>query len=175
MILSLVPTGAARECYACAMNEVVCRAAFSRCRRYRYALWREWDASKPRVLFIGLNPATADAEQDDNTMRRCQHYARAWGFGSMVVGNLFAYRTTWPRELKKAADPVGPYNDRWLRRLVREADLTVAMWGNDGNFLDRASRIKNRLPDLHCFKVTAQGAPHHTRGLRNGLQPVPFV
>ena len=83
------------------MTEIKRRASFSRCGRYRYALWREWDASLPRVLFIGLNPATADAEKDDNTMKRCMHYAREWGFGSMAVANLFAWRTTWPTELKK--------------------------------------------------------------------------
>jgi len=153
------------------MTQIKRKAAFSRCGRYRYALWRQWDAALPRVLFIGLNPATADAVKDDNTMRRCMHYARDWGFGSMAVANLFAWRTTWPSELKKADDPVGRYNDRWLRRLSREADLTVAMWGNDGEFLHRSREVKKRFPDLYCFRVTARGEPHHTRGLPNGLQP----
>lgn len=156
------------------MTAIVRQAAFSRCGRYRYALWREWDASKPRVLFIGLNPATADAEKDDNTMRRCMHYARAWGFGGMAVGNLFAFRTTWPAQLKKAADPVGKYNDTWLGKLVRQADMTVAMWGNHGAYLSRSVKVRQRFGDLYCFKVTRQGEPHHTRGLPNGLQPVPY-
>lgn len=153
------------------MDRVDRNAAFSRCRRYRYALWREWDANRPRILFIGLNPATADAEQDDNTMRRCMHYARAWGFGSMAVGNLFAYRTTWPAALKQARDPVGKYNDRWLRKLSRDADMTLAMWGNDGDFLGRAGEVSRSLAGLYCFRVTARGQPHHTRGLPNGLRP----
>ena len=156
------------------MDLIERKAAFSRCRDYRYALWRTWDASKPQVLFIGLNPATADASQDDNTMRRCMVYARDWGFGSMAVGNLFAFRTTWPSELKKARDPVGKTNDRWLRRLSKEAEMTVAMWGNDGSYLDRAAGFIKAYPDLHCFRVTAQGQPHHTRGLPNGLQPRPY-
>jgi len=157
------------------MDNIVRKAAFSRCKQYRYALWREWDPEKPRVLFIGLNPATADAQIDDNTMRRCMFYARDWGFGSMAVGSLFAWRTTWPSELKKAAEPVGRYNDRWLKKLAREADMTVAMWGNDGCYLDRATQIKNKLGGLHCFKVTSCGQPHHTRGLRNGLKPQPYT
>ena len=157
------------------MDAIVRKAAFSRCRRYRYALWREWDPAGPRILFIGLNPATADAEKDDNTMRRCLHYARAWGFGSMAVGNLFAYRTTWPSELKQADDPVGRYNDRWLCKLVRQADMTLAMWGNDGAWLDRSAQLASALGDLHCFKVTARGQPHHTRGLRNGITPQPYT
>ena len=157
------------------MVNVVRKAAFSRCGRYRYALWREWDPSKPRVLFIGLNPATADACKDDNTMRRCMHYARSWGFGSMAVGNLFAWRTTWPRELKKATDPVGRYNDRWLRRLSRQSALIVAMWGNHGSYLGRAAAIRKRYAGLHCLGVTSLGEPHHTRGLPNGLMPSAYT
>jgi len=156
------------------MSEIIRRASFSRCGRYRYALWREWDPAFPQVLFIGLNPATADAEKDDNTMRRCMYYARDWGYGSMAVGNLFAFRTTWPAELKKAKDPVGKNNDRWLRKLTRESDMTVVMWGNDGGFLGRSSKVLTGIPDPYCFKVTSRGEPHHTRGLSNGIKPSPF-
>jgi len=156
------------------MTDMIRRASFSRCGQYRYALWREWDSTLPQVLFIGLNPATADAEKEDNTMRRCLYYAKSWGYGSMAVGNLFAFRTTWPTELKKAPDPVGKYNDRWLGKLSVNANLVVAMWGNDGSFLGRAGKVIRRFPDLHCFKLTAQGQPHHTRGLPNGLKPRPL-
>lgn len=156
------------------MGVILRKAAFSRCRKYRYALWREWDASKPQVLFIGLNPATADAEKDDNTMRRCMVYARSWGYGSMAVGNLFAFRSTWPGELKKASDPIGQGNDRWLRKLTQSAELMVAMWGNHGSFLNRSEEVGKSLDNLYCFKITAQGQPHHTRGLTNGLQPQLF-
>lgn len=149
-------------------------AVISQCGKYRYALWRKWDDSRPEVLFIGLNPATADDKQDDNTMRRCMAYATSWGFGGMAVANLFAYRTTYPALLKKAADPVSPENDNWLRRLSAQAGMTVAIWGNHGSFLDRAERIKTELTGLYCLKVTSRGQPHHTRGLPNGLRPVPY-
>src|SRR4051812_15620668 len=67
-------------------------AEFSPCRRYRFALWRRWD-SGPQVLFAMLNPSTADETTNDPTIRRCIGFARAWGFGSLAVGNLFAFRT----------------------------------------------------------------------------------
>lgn len=156
------------------MSGIIRKAAFSRCGNYRYALWREWDSSLPQVMFIGLNPATADAEKDDNTMRRCMFYARDWGYGSMVVANLFAWRTTWPTELIKARDPVGKHNDRWLKKLSRQADRCVAMWGNHGSFMGRSSKVENLFDDLYCLKITRQGQPHHTRGLANGIQPTPF-
>ena len=107
-------------------------------------------------------------------MRRCMVYAKDWGFGSMVVGNLFAYRTTWPEELKKTPGPVGRFNDKWLLKLARESDMTVAFWGNHGSYLDRSKALRSKLGNLHCFKITVQGQPHHTRGLPNGLMPQPY-
>lgn len=66
---------------------------------YSYRLWRTWDESKPLVAFIMLNPSTDDETEDDPTIRRCIGYADDWGFGSLIVGNLFALRATDPQEL----------------------------------------------------------------------------
>lgn len=96
-------------------------AHLSACGAYRYALRRTWDPARPAALFVGLNPSTADAERDDPTTRRCVRFARDWGFGGLLVGNLFAYRATRPRDLRAAAEPVGPENDWWLAALAREA------------------------------------------------------
>ena len=73
-----------------------------------------------------LNPSTADARNNDPTIRRCMSLAQGWGYGSLAVVNLFAFRATRPDVLKQAADPVGPRNNRWIARLVDEADLIVA-------------------------------------------------
>src|SRR4028119_2392792 len=86
-------------------------AIFDPTRTYRYALWRTWDAARPPVAFVLLNPSTADARRDDPTIRRCANFARTWGFGGLEVVNLFAFRATHPTDLKCAADPVGPQND----------------------------------------------------------------
>src|ERR1019366_833740 len=86
-------------------------------RPYRYSLWRRVGESRRRVLFVMLNPSTADAIVDDPTIRRCMGFARTWGFGELEVCNLFAYRSPCPSALLRAADPVGPSNDRALRRL----------------------------------------------------------
>lgn len=149
-------------------------AVISPCGNYRYALWREWDSSKKRICWIGLNPSRADDKIDDPTMKRCISYSIQWGYGSMAVGNLFAWRTPNPRNLLDAADPVGPDNDFWLQKLAADAEIVVAFWGTGGILLNRAEQIRELLPELHCLKLTKSGQPHHTRGLPNELKPVLF-
>ncbi|GHX72979.1 hypothetical protein VCSRO16_3593 [Vibrio cholerae] len=69
-------------------------AELSKCRKYRYALWRTWDSDKPFAMFIGLNPSTADEKNDDPTLRRCINFAKSWGYGGVCMANLFAFRAT---------------------------------------------------------------------------------
>src|SRR5271157_168450 len=94
-------------------------ATFSLCRTWRYKLWRRWSAAVPMVTFIGLNPSTADEINDDPTVRRCLGFARRWGFGGMSMLNVFAYRSTNPRALRAATDPVGPRNGAALLATCR--------------------------------------------------------
>jgi hypothetical protein len=103
-------------------------AVFSTCRRYRYVLRRIWDRSTPPAMFVGLNPSTADEVKDDPTVRRCIGYAKRWGFGGLIMTNIFAFRSTDPNALVELDDPVGPRNDAWLRRLQRRP----AWWSRRG-------------------------------------------
>ena len=150
-------------------------AELSRCRNYRYALWRTWDSSKRRVMFIGLNPSTADEMHDDPTLRRCINYAQAWGYGSVCTGNLFAFRATEPNDMKKAKDPVGAENDLWLKELVSQSDLIIAAWGNDGGFLGRSKHVRTFLPELHCLKLNKSGEPAHPLYQRSDVSPIQFA
>lgn len=150
-------------------------ADFSPCRSYRYALRRTWDPARPAVLFVMLNPSTADAERDDPTIRRCVGFAQAWGFGGLVVGNLFAFGATRPADLRAAAEPVGPENDRWLAALAREAGLVVAAWGNDGRHRGRDAAVLRLLGTAHSLGTTRSGAPRHPLRLPAGLVPVRYA
>ena len=136
-------------------------AGFSRCGRYRYWLRRIWDPALTHCVFIGLNPSTADAREDDPTLRRCLSFARDWGYGSLLLVNLFSFRATDPRALKMASDPIGPRTDLWLRRAAAETDTVIAAWGNDGLLFGRGVRVQQRLPSLYCLDVTALGMPRH--------------
>lgn len=150
-------------------------ANFSRCRRYRYALWRHWDEDLPGVMFLALNPSTADHRRDDPTIRRCIGYARDWGFGSLCVANLFAWRATRPEDLKATPDPVGPRNDDWLRRLSGQVELVVAGWGNHGTFMDRAAQVREKMPLLHYLRLNGSGEPAHPLYLPKSLKPRPWT
>ncbi|MBY6204900.1 DUF1643 domain-containing protein [Halomonas denitrificans] len=150
-------------------------ARFSRCRRFRYLLWREWAPERPSVMMIGLNPSTADAQRDDPTIRRCIGFARDWGFGAVKMLNLFAFRATYPRDLKAAADPVGPRNDRWLKSVARDSARVVACWGNDGRFMDRSRHVRSLLGNrLEVIRLNASGEPAHPLYLPRELRPGPW-
>lgn len=136
-------------------------AHFSRCKRYRYALWRTWDARLPTMLFVGLNPSKADAIRDDPTIRRCIRFAQDRGYGRLVVANLFARRTPKPVVLRKKSKPIGRQNNHWLLRLAAESDVCVAAWGNNGKHLGRDVEVVALIKDLKCLGLTKAGAPRH--------------
>lgn len=104
-------------------------ATFSPCRRYRYRLWREWDAALPTVAFCGLNPSTAAETVDDPTIRRCVGFAKAWGYGRFEMLNLFGWRSTDPDGLLGLEDPIGPGNDGALVEGCLNASRVVMAWG----------------------------------------------
>ena len=150
-------------------------AHISACGKYRYALERIWDRELPTVLFIGLNPSVADGKVDDPTLNRCMRFGRAWGYGAVVMGNLFAFRATNPKELTRVSDPVGPENDEWLMRLRSGVELAVAAWGYRGALHDRAARVAESMGKLHCLGTTRSGAPRHPLYVRAVTRFVPWA
>lgn len=138
-------------------------AILSKNRDYRFVLWRQWDVMKKTCVFIGLNPSTADENEDDPTLRRCINFAKAWGFGKCVIVNLFAYRATNPDELKKQEKPVGYKNNHYIKTQCNQAGLVVVAWGNLGHYLKRDEKVLKILKDipLKCFKITSKGQPAH--------------
>lgn len=146
-------------------------AQFSDCRTYRYALWRRWREDS-HVMFIGLNPSTADETQDDPTIRRCIGFAKAWGFGGLYMLNLFAYRATSPKDLKKAANPTGPENDNYLSMYLHKEGLNIACWGNHGRYLNRAAEVISLLGEsnLSVLGMTKMGQPKHPLYIKGSTQ-----
>ncbi len=157
-------------------------AEFSRDRVYRYRLWRRW-TDGPCLMVIGLNPSTADETNDDPTVRRCIGYARRWGFAGLRMLNLFALRSTDPRGLYRADDPLGPRNVASIRR---ESQATIAAdgavlvaWGNHGQLGNHARRIRDMLARsgvaAACLGLTKIGEPKHPLYLPADATPVPLL
>lgn len=151
---------------------------FSPCRTWRYTLTRMWDKTKQPVMFVALNPSTADEVRNDPTVRRCMGYARFWGYGGLVMTNIFAFRATDPRVMKAAKDPVGPENDSWLQRKAETAGIVVAAWGTHGVYRGREDAVRlmfiQRKVRLMCLGKTKGGHPKHPLYLPKDAPLVPW-
>ena len=161
---------------------------------YRYFLTRVWEECAPSAVFIGLNPSTADAENDDSTIRQCVKHAKSWGCGALVMLNLFAWRDTHPENLFKqdnnGIDIVGPDNDSHIIDYATGAKgpstssgikHVVAAWGTwskYGAFLKREADVLNRLQaknlSLKCLKKNKDGTPGHPLYIAVGTALLPF-
>lgn len=156
------------------------RAVLSDCGTYRYQLGRQWGQGSV-LAWVMLNPSTADAEQDDPTVRRCVGFARDWGYSGIVVVNLFALRATDPAELATHPDPIGPDNDDHLRAVASGARAVICAWGAHPFAADRAlvvtETLRRSLPrnsDLLCLGTTKNRAPRHPLYVKGATSPAPF-
>lgn len=148
---------------------IVSDAVISQDKKYRYLLTRIWETNKSMVNFIGLNPSTADHVDNDPTMRRCIAFAKSWGYGGLYMTNLFAYRTAYPNELMKAADPIGPENNRYLKETEEKVNKVVFAWGADGAFLNRDKEVMKLITKGHYIALTKKGYPRHPLYLNGDL------
>jgi hypothetical protein len=168
-------------------------ARFSRDRRYRYLLTREFrtaaiDPTEPWVsptdngtlLFVMLNPSVANGHQDDPTIRRCIGFARRWGHARLDVANLYARVNTDPARLFDDDNPIGPNNNVWLRRAAQRASRVVCAWGASGGrkTAGRAIDVIRMLHasglHLHHLGLTASGAPRHPLYVAAATTPTPW-
>ncbi|MEX1218154.1 MAG: DUF1643 domain-containing protein [Acidimicrobiales bacterium] len=140
-------------------------ATFSADRLHRYRLTRIWDDTAPLVNFLMLNPSTANALQLDPTNRRCMGFAQNWGYGGVVTTNIFGFRSTDPKGLRTAVDPVGPDNDEFIIGAARSCNLVVAAWGTHGELHGRGVQVRALLRnvgvELHTLRLTKAGYPGH--------------
>lgn len=103
-------------------------AYFSECKKYRYSLWRIWDTDLPRVMFIGLNPSTANETDDDPTIKSVTRIAKSNGYGGFYMMNCFPLVSTDPKGLYGCDHSV--YNEEWLKETASKCKDVVFAWGN---------------------------------------------
>lgn len=151
-------------------------AIISECGEYRYTLERAWDESLPPVAFVMLNPSTADATEDDPTIRRCIGFARSWGYGGIVIVNLFAIRGADPTIIRMHSAPVGPENDKHILSAASRAAEIVCAWGAWGGHLSRDAAVCRMLAGRKkvSLKRTKDGSPGHPLYIKSTADRLPF-
>lgn len=155
-------------------------AIFSEDKVYRYVLERRWGPGD-MVLFMMLNPSTADETQDDNTIRRCISFAKTWGYGGLFIWNLYAYRSTDQSVLDRVAEPIGRENEDWLWKLIPQSRLLVAAWGanpNRGSYKEREFvMLVGPLydHDVYCVGITEKGHPRHPLYIEGKPDPILYL
>ena len=154
----------------------VVQAKFSECKRYRYELSEVWDATKPMVLWILMNPSVANLDHSDPTLIKTGKYARAWGYGGQLIGNAHAYRATDSNEMLLVDHPVGPKNDAYLLSMAKRSKMIVLAYGMPPKkLITRGLQVANFLAksyDLHCLKLNMDGSPSHPLYLPANLNPI---
>jgi len=146
-------------------------ADISPCGLYRYSLTRRWEdrgVSGDGLLWVMLNPSTADATENDATLRRIIRFSRDWGCRALTVVNLYALISTDPAELYRAEDPVGPENDAVIAKAAQEASAIVVAWGANAPHPARIRTVTDILRTnafyaqrLYCLGRTNGGHPRH--------------
>ena len=136
-------------------------AVFSECKTYRYTLSRIWGSGRNVVPFVGLNPSIADEERDDLTIKKCIRFAQSRGADGVVMLNLFALVSTDPKALFSHPAPIGPDNDRFLRRFLSRADEAVVCWGCSHELQGRDRVVLEMIDSAVCLGTTKDGFPRH--------------
>lgn len=152
-------------------------AVISLCGTYRYRLDRA-GPGEGETTVIMVNPSTADAEKDDATIRKLRGFGERYQWGRIIVGNLFAYRATDVRELATAKDPVGPWNDGYLRQMIENSDRLIFAWGRRekqpkplrDRYLSILEMAANRKP-MSIGAPAKDGHPCHPLMLPYARQP----
>lgn len=153
-------------------------ASFSDCRRYRYRLWRRWDTEIRPLLFVMLNPSTADEDQLDATVTRCLNRAKTMGAGGLEVVNLFAWVSTDRTVLPSVSDPAGPLNDKAIKEAAATALAVICAWGTDGALNGRDKQVSALLRDAGiqplALAINRDGSPKHPLYISGSAEPFPW-
>ena len=162
------------------MKQLHKTAVISRCEKYRYKLTRTWDEDKKKVLFVMLNPSTANHIENDLTTIRCINFAEKWGYGGIMIGNIYPFRAKRPKDLRKWVRDCkhskrfqDHINYRHMMGMVEQADLIVCAWGciHPG-----IPYWVDELGDLHYLELCDDGiTPKHPLGnLSKDLVPIKY-
>lgn len=149
-------------------------AIFTPDKNFRYTLWRVWDETKPKAMFIGLNPSRANETRSDNTVTKVIKVAQFNGFGGMYMMNLFSLVSPYPKDLKDCDDPIKD-NDKHLEEVSRLVDKVVFCWGNFKEAEERARQVAKKFSPALCFVQNKNGSPKHPLYCKDTTTLIPFL
>lgn len=154
-------------------------AVLSTCETYRYLLGRIWDPALPVIVWVMLNPSTADHMKADPTIRKCIGFSTRWGGGGIVVANMFGWRSTDADMLLVQSDPVGPWNEQaieYAMSLTTPALPAVAGWGKIRTRWNACAwQVTNMLRGAHCIGVNENGTPRHPLMIKYATPRLPLT
>ena len=161
---------------------MICKAIISEDRKYRYSLTREDPYARKdafsNLLFVMLNPSTADDQKDDPTLRKCIGFMHRWNYRNLEVVNLFAVRASDPTYIKCVSDPIGPDNLVAQTNALRKAHKVIVGWGRNGYYLDadrKFCELANSLDvPIYAIRINLSGSPAHPLYIPYDIQPVSF-
>jgi hypothetical protein len=148
-------------------------AEFSMARSHRYVLWRVWDEDKPRLMFIGLNPSTANENDPDPTITRITSFCQQWGYGGFFMLNLFTIISPEPKALRNCPDRCRKAN-HYLQMYRYMCDTIVFGWGDFKESKERAQEIIKMFPNAYCLRKNKDGSPRHPLYVADGTKLIPY-
>ena len=160
---------------------IVASAEMSPCTKYRYSLERIWDITKPTILWIGMNPSTADALHDDPTCAREMTFSKTWGYGQYWKANVMDWRATFPKDIP--TDPqeaISSAGRQKLLAMASTAKMVIAAWGKPPGKLELEARalaktLQGLNITLYCLGTNQDGSPKHPLYLKKSLTPIPWT
>lgn len=161
-------------------DHITAGAIMSSCEKYRYELSRKWGAGDKTILWIGMNPSTADAEFDDPTCGREMTFSKTWGYNRYLKTNILDWRATFPKDIP--TDPqiaASSQGRKHLLSLAQEADMVMAVWGKLPKKLAHqafivADILQSKNIELMCLGQNMDGSPKHPLYLKKDLLPRPW-
>lgn len=152
-------------------------ADFSEDGLYRFSLWRIWDESKPLVMFVGLNPSTANADTDDATIRRVRAIATNLGYGGFYMCNCFAYISTNPDFLKMESLEAMMRNATIIRLVSERCKEIIFAWGNFDIVRTTGTdkKLIEAFPNAKALHINKNGSPKHPLYCRTDTKPIPYL
>lgn len=172
-----VVRGAARGIWSVMMSDIARDACIAFDGLCRLSAERQINGVPQRgtAFWLMCNPSDADAFIDDPTVGRVMHHSLRAGCNRSLIGNAWAYRTPYPKDLW-AALAAGRYtaemssaNIAWVAAMAAQADVVFVAFGAEPwrryrshmEYLIDVIRSASGGKPLMCLGTAGDGAPLH--------------